>query len=101
MATAAAAFAAKARREVEQFFRDHDAFSPEHAVEFEPRMGAQHRYLEQMIAEGIVHQPSDGRYWMDLKAYNALRREKLIWRLRIVGLGAIVALIVAAVQQLG
>jgi hypothetical protein len=101
MATAAGAIIARAHREVEELFFDNDAFSPDRAVEFEPRMGAQRRYLEQMIAEGVVHQPSEGRYWMDLKAYNTLRREKFIWGLRIVGLGAVVALIVAAVQQLG
>lgn len=98
MATAAAAIVARARREVENLFWDNDAFSPDRAVEFEPRMPIQQRFLDQLIAEGIVHQASAGRYWLDLPAYKARQKERLVWTMRILALGAIVFLIILAVQ---
>jgi len=100
MATAAGAIIARARREVEDLFFDNNAFSPDRAVEFEPQMGAQRRYLDEMIAEGIVHQPSDGRYWLDLAAYKAARRQRFVWKIRILALAAIVVLVILAVQAL-
>ena len=98
MATAAAAFAAKARREVEQFFRDHDAFSPEHAVEFEPRMPIQRRYLEQLIGQGVVHEVEPGRYWFDLPVYEEMRRQRFAWSMRVLAVAAIVFVIILAVR---
>lgn len=98
MATAAAAMAARARREVEELFFDKDAFSPERAIEFEPRMPIQARYLEQLIAEGCVHEAEPGQYWLDLAAYKERQRQRLIWTMRILAVGASVAVVMLAVQ---
>jgi hypothetical protein len=100
MATAAGAIIARARREVEELFFDNNAFSPDRAVEFEPRMEVQRRYLEQMIAEGVVHEPSEGHYWLDLAAYKAMRRQRFVWKLRVLAFAAVVVLVVWAVQAL-
>ncbi|HWI76223.1 MAG TPA: hypothetical protein VNS53_03975 [Sphingomicrobium sp.] len=98
MATAVAAIMARARREVDQLFFDNDAFSPDRAVEFEARMPVQQRYLEQLIAEGIVHEPSQGRYWMDLRAYEESRRQRMRAGLWIAGFAIVVIAVVSAAK---
>jgi hypothetical protein len=90
MATAAAAIVARARREVEELFWDNEAFSPDRAVEFEPRMPVQQRYLEQLIGEGIVHEAAPGHYWFDLPAYKRTQKERFVWSMRVLAAGAIV-----------
>jgi hypothetical protein len=98
MATAAAAFVAKARREVEELFWDNDAFSPDRAVEFEPRLPIQQRYLKQLIAEGIVHEETPGRYWFDLPTYKRTQKERFVWSMRVLASAAVVFLIILAVR---
>ena len=100
MATAAAAMAAKARREVKDLFFDKDAFSPERAVEFDPRLPIQRRFLEQLIAEGVIHELSPGRYWFDLEVYQEQRHKQFVWSVRILLLGAVVFLLVFAIRHL-
>jgi hypothetical protein len=89
----------KARREVENLFFDNVAFSPERAVEFEARRPVQRRILDQMIAEGTVHEAAPGRYWLDLAVFKERRRKQFVWTMWIVALGAVVALIIAAVKH--
>jgi hypothetical protein len=98
MATAVAAIMTRARREVDQLFFDNDAFSPDRAVEFEARMPVQQRYIDRLIAEGIVHESSQGRYWMDLRAYQQSRRERMRWGLWILGFAIVVVAVVSAVK---
>lgn len=98
MATAAAAMAARARREVQELFFDNHAFSPERAVEFDPRAPIQQRYLDHLIAEGVVHEVEPKRYWFDLAAYKEMRRQRLIWTARILGASAVIVLVILAVQ---
>ena len=98
MATAAAAIAARARREVEEVFSDNEAFSPERAIEFEPRMAIQQRYLDQLIAEGAVHEVEPGRYWFDRVAYREMQRQRLAWSMRILVVGLVVFLVILAVR---
>ena len=98
MATAAAAMAARARREVEQLFRDNDAFSPDRAIDFDPKMPIQRRYLERMIAEGVVHEVQPGRYWFDMPAYKEMQRQRLAWTARILAIGFFVFIVILAVQ---
>lgn len=98
MATAAAAIAARARREVEELFRDNDAFSPERAIEFEPRMSIQQRYLEQLISQGVVHEVEPGRYWFDEAAYKEMQRQRLAWTARVLAAGFFVFIVILAVQ---
>jgi hypothetical protein len=101
MATAAGAIVAKARREVREAFWDNDAFSPERAIAFEPRMSVQSRYLEQLIAEGVVHEEAPGRYWFDLPAYQTMQKQQFSWTIRILALAAVVFLLVLAIRALG
>jgi hypothetical protein len=99
MATAAAAIVARLRREVEQLFFDNDAFSPDRAIEFEPRASIQQRYLEQLMAEGVVHETSPGHYWFDLPVHREMQRQRFAWTMRILALAAIVLLIILAIQM--
>jgi hypothetical protein len=99
MATAAAAMVARARREVENLFFDNDAFSPDRAVEFDLSMPIQRRYLEQLIGEGVVHQLESGRYWFDLPAYKELKRQRLVWSMRVLGFAAIVFVVILIIRM--
>jgi hypothetical protein len=98
MATAAAAFAARARRELEDFFLDNDAFSPDRAIGFEPRLGIQQRYLEQLIAEGVVHEAEPGRYWFDLPAFQEMQRQRAAWTMRVLVAAVIVFVAIVAIR---
>jgi hypothetical protein len=98
MATAAAAFVAKARREVEDLFWNNEAFSPDRAVEFEPRLPIQQRYLEQLIVEGIVHEATPGRYWFDLPTYKRTQKERFVWNMRVLAAAAVAFIIILAVR---
>ena len=98
MATGAATFIAKARSEVERAFWDNGAFSPDRAIELELRVPVQQNYLEQMICEGIVHEASPGHYWLDLKAWREMGRQRLVWTVAVVAVGIAVAGIVALIQ---
>ena len=98
MATAAAAIAARARREIEQLFFGKDAFSPERAIEFEPSMPIQRRYLEQLIADGVVHEVSPGRYWFDLPAHNERQRQRFVWGMRILAVAAVIFVLLFALN---
>ena len=89
---------ASARREVEELFFDNEAFSPDRAVEFEPRMPIQQRYLEQLIGEGIVHEAGPGRYWFDLPAYKERQRQRFVWTMRILAAAVVVFLVILAIQ---
>jgi hypothetical protein len=101
MATAAAAMLAIARREVEKLFFENDAFSPDRAVEFQPRIPVQSRFLNQMIAQGFVHETESGRYWLDLHAYERARRERAIWTWRVLGFAAVILVLVSAATYFG
>jgi len=98
MATTVAAIVARARREVEQLFLDKEAFSPDRAVEFEPRMAVQRRYLERLMAEGVVHEVSPGRYWFDLPVHEEMRRQRFAWSMRVLGVAVVVLLVILAVR---
>jgi hypothetical protein len=98
MATIVAAIMARARREVDELFFENDAFSPDRAVQFEPRLPVQQRYLDQLIAEGIVHEPSQGRYWMDLRAFEESKRQRIRAGLWIAGFALVVVAGVSAVR---
>lgn len=98
MATAAAAVAARARREVQQLFFDHDAFSPDRAVEFDPQGHIQQRYLEQLIAEGVVHEVEPGRYWFDLPVHKETQRQRVAWTMKILAVAAVVSVVILAIR---
>ena len=98
MATAAAAVAAKAHREVKNYFFEKDAFDPHRAVEFKPEARIQQRYLEQLLAEGVVHEVRPGHYWFDLPAYKEMQRQRLAWSLRLLVVAAVVIAVIAGAQ---
>jgi hypothetical protein len=100
MATAVAALMAKARREIEDKFFDNNAFSADRAVEIEPRVPVQQRFLDQLLAENIVHQVGPKLYWLDLKAYEKMRRARMIAALWIVALFLVVLGVVTLVKQI-
>ena len=99
MATAVAALMAKARREIENKFFDNNAFSADRAVEIEARVPVQQRFLDQLIAENIVHQVGPNSYWLDLKAYEKMRRARMIAAFWIIGLFLVVLAVVTIVKQ--
>ena len=70
MATGAAAAVARARREVQHHFFSNDAVRPDRALDFDPPTGLQRRQFERMQERGIIHQANDGRYWLDVVAYD-------------------------------
>jgi hypothetical protein len=98
MATAAVAIAARARRDVENLFLDNNAFGPDRAIGFEPRVGIQQRYLEQLIAEGVIHEVEPGRYWLDLQAYNEMRRQRAVWTMRVLVAAVVVFIAIVAIR---
>ena len=70
MATAAAAAVARARREIQHHFFSNDAVRPDRAVDFDPPTGLQRRQFERMRDRGIIHGTGDGRFWLDVVAYD-------------------------------
>ena len=92
MATGAAAAVARARREIQHYFFSHDAVRSDRAVDFDPPTGLQRRQFERMQERGIIHQSGDGRYWLDVVAYDV----DLQQRYRRVRLALIAVLIILA-----
>jgi hypothetical protein len=76
MATAAAAAVARARRDVQHHFFSLDAVRPDRAVDFDPPTRLQRRQFERMRDGGIIHDTGDGRYWLDVVAYDVDLRER-------------------------
>jgi hypothetical protein len=70
MATGAAAAIARARRDIQHHFFSHDAVRPDRAVDFEPSRLIEQRQFERMRSRGIIHETGDGRYWLDVVAYD-------------------------------
>jgi hypothetical protein len=71
MATGAAAAMARARRDIQHHFFSRDAVRPDRAVDFEPTRMIERRQFERMISRGIIRQDTQGRYWLDVVAYDA------------------------------
>lgn len=70
MATAAAAAVARARRAIQHEFFSNDAVRPDRAISFEPRTRLQRRQFERMRERGIIREGKNGRYWLDVVAYD-------------------------------
>lgn len=70
MATGAAAAVARARRDIQHQFFSHDAVRPDRAIDFEPDRMIEQRQFERMLDRGIIHRMDDGRYWLDVVAYD-------------------------------
>lgn len=70
MATAAAALAARARREIQHHFFAADAVRPDRALAFDPANGFERRQFERMRSRHIIHEERPGAYWLDVVAYD-------------------------------
>lgn len=71
MATGAAAVIAKARRDIQHEFFSHDAVRADRAIDFDPSRHVQRRVFERWQRAGIIRRESNGRYWLDVVAYDA------------------------------
>ena len=100
MATSAAAIAvavARARREVRDYFEEHGAFDPEHAVPFDPPRRLHQKRLEQLLGRGIVKQTMEGRYWVDRAAYRLDEERRAAAAAVVLALGLALGLAIIAV----
>jgi len=76
MASAAAAMAARARREIQHQFFAGDAVRPDRAIAFAPANGFEERQFARLRDRDIVRQGGADRYWLDLPAYDAYLRDR-------------------------
>jgi hypothetical protein len=91
MATAAAAAAAKARRDVQHYFFSHDAVRPDSAVAFEAQSRLQQRLFERMRSRGVIREGKPGFYWLDVVAYDLDMRARFT-RVRMILLAMVILL---------
>ena len=75
-ATAVAAMAAKARREIAEHFDERNAFDPAHAIAYDPPTNVHRRQFDSLAGRGVILDTGDGRYWLDRAT---VRREEE-WR---------------------
>ena len=83
MATAAAAVIARARRDIQHEFFAHDAVRADRAIVFHPGRLAQRRVFERWQRAGVIREVGEGRYWLDVTAYDVELRKRY-GRLRII-----------------
>src|SRR6478735_3354545 len=76
MASAAAALAARARREIQHQFFAADAVRADRAIAFSPANGFEERQFARLRARDIVREDMAERYWLDLPAYDTYLRER-------------------------
>ena len=76
MATGAAAVIAKARRDIQHEFFSHDAVRADRAIDFDPSRHVQRRVFERWRHAGIIRRESNGRYWLDVVAYDVDLRQR-------------------------
>ena len=76
MATAAAALAARARREIQHHFFSNDAVRADRAVAFDPANNFERRQFERLRRANVVHELPGGRYWLDVVAYDVTLRAR-------------------------
>jgi hypothetical protein len=74
---AAAAAAARGRRQVLSLLRDAGALSAEQATSIDPASRLGKRALERMVRAGVVHETSPGVYWLDEAALAASIRRRV------------------------
>lgn len=70
MASTAAAVIAVARRRIVSRFMSQNAVSAADAVTFEPERQAQRRQFARMRDAGVIEETADGRYWLNVPAYD-------------------------------
>lgn len=93
MASAAAALIARARRQIQHKFFEADAVRPDRAMTFDAGNGIERRMFDRYRRRGIIREASDGRYWMDVVAYDIEIRQRHA-RVRMALLFVIAALLI-------
>lgn len=96
MATAAAAAAARARRNLFSHFFSVDAVSAENAVTYTPDRQIERRLLDRMKRNGVVVETTPGRYYVSMPAYNASVLQRQV-RVKIAMLVLLAVLLMGAV----
>jgi hypothetical protein len=76
MASAAAALAARARREIQHQFFAADAVRPDRAIAFVPANGFEERQFARLRNLDVIREDMAGRYWLDLPAYDIVVRSR-------------------------
>ena len=102
MATAAAAAVARARREIQHHFFSNDAVRPDRAVAFDPPSRLQRRQFERMRERGIIHEDKNGRFWLDVVAYDidlTGRYHRVKWALAFALLAMGIALLIPVLRH--
>ena len=100
MATAAGALVARARREIQHHFFAEDAVRRDRAVTFIPASRIERRVFERWLARGVILDDGQGRYWIDVIAYDlSIRREHRIVR-NILAAVALILLLTVAIKFL-
>lgn len=95
MASAAAALAARARREIQHQFFAADAVRPDRAIAFAPANGYEERQLARLRDQGVIHEETGGRCWLDLPAYDiALRARHQRVRLALIAVAVALAVVI-------
>ena len=99
MATAAAAVVAKARRTVISHFMSANAVAPDSAIAFASDRRIERRIFDRFVAAKVLLPTADGRYYLDVPAWDAYSKS----RRRRVGmlLGGLAVAAGAAVALLG
>lgn len=100
MATAAAAALAKARRDIQHEFFRQDAVRPDRAIAFDPDRHMQRRVFDGWMASGVIRREADGRYWLDVVAYDDEVQNRYK-RLRLIMIGLAIALAIAILANIG
>ena len=75
MATAAAAVAAKARRDVVSHFLSRNAVTPEVAVPYQPDRRLHRRMFDRLERAGVLRTAGAG-YYLDVPRWDALSRQR-------------------------
>ncbi|MDV3455595.1 hypothetical protein RZN05_01260 [Sphingomonas sp. HF-S4] len=71
----------RARRRIADHFTVQHATSADDAVAFVPQSRIERSQFERMLARGVVREAGEGRYWLDIQAYQGeieSRRRKLV-----------------------
>lgn len=76
MASAAAAFKARARREIQHHFFAKDAVRADRAVTFTPSNGFERRQFGRMLDRGTIQKEGSDRYWINVVAYDVELRAR-------------------------
>lgn len=98
-ATAAAAAIAKARRDIQHEFFGRDAVAADRAIDFDLSRHTQRRVFERWERAGVIRKTTNGRYWLDIVAYDVDLRGRHN-RVRIILLIVLILLAVGLITEL-